>query len=57
MRKKLEAEGYQISGYREDKTKKPWALMDADGGKDDLSVSVENARHGSWVTFLNACVA
>ncbi len=51
MRKKLEAEGYKVSGYREDKTKKPWALMDADGGKDGLSVSVESYMPPTQLVF------
>ncbi|RSO29975.1 hypothetical protein DMH15_26465 [Streptomyces sp. WAC 06725] len=51
MRKKLEAEGFKVSGYREDKTKKPWALLDADGGKDDLSVSVESYMPPTQLVF------
>ncbi|MFJ5677698.1 hypothetical protein [Streptomyces sp. NPDC093097] len=39
MRKKLEAEGYKISGYREDPSQ---ALMDAKGGSDNFFVSVES---------------
>ncbi|MFG2097209.1 hypothetical protein [Streptomyces sp. NPDC048612] len=39
MRKKLEAEGYKISGYRQDSSD---ALMDAKGGKDNFFVSVES---------------
>ena len=51
MRKKLEAQGFKISGYREDKTKDPWALMDAEGGKDDLSVSVESYMPPNQLVF------
>ncbi|OKI04740.1 hypothetical protein A6A06_08370 [Streptomyces sp. CB02923] len=39
MRKKLEASGYKVSGYREDPSD---ALMDARGGADGLFVSVES---------------
>ena len=39
MRKKLEAVGYKVSGYREDPSD---ALMDAKGGRDNLFVSVES---------------
>ncbi|MFC9227700.1 hypothetical protein ACFTZI_01775 [Streptomyces decoyicus] len=39
MRKKLEAVGYKVSGYREDPSD---AFMDAKGGKDNLFVSVES---------------
>lgn len=40
MRKRLEAEGFTISDYREDKSKDPWALMYAKGGQDNFFVSV-----------------
>lgn len=52
MRKRLEAEGYKISGYREDKSKKPWALMDAEGGKDNVSVTVQSSDPPTRVTFI-----
>ncbi|AJC55629.1 hypothetical protein [Streptomyces sp. 769] len=48
MRKRLEAEGYKISGYREDKTKNPWALMDA---KDSLFVSVQSYMPPTQLVF------
>ncbi|MFG2224801.1 hypothetical protein [Streptomyces sp. NPDC048644] len=51
MRKRLEAEGYRISGYREDKSQDPWALMDAKGGKDNLSVSVESYLPPTQLVF------
>ncbi|MEU7636375.1 hypothetical protein AB0C11_09785 [Streptomyces sp. NPDC039016] len=51
MRKRLEAQGYKISGYREDKTKDPWALMDAKGGKDNLFVSVESYLPPTLLVF------
>ncbi|WP_411138047.1 hypothetical protein [Streptomyces sp. C10] len=51
MRKRLEAQGYKISGYREDKTKDPWALMDAKGGKDNLFVSVESYMPPNQLVF------
>ncbi|GAU70943.1 hypothetical protein SSP35_24_00480 [Streptomyces sp. NBRC 110611] len=51
MRKRLEAQGYKISGYREDKTKDPWALMDAKGGKDNLVVSVESYMPPDQLVF------
>ncbi|WP_411143242.1 hypothetical protein [Streptomyces sp. x-80] len=52
MRKTLEAEGYQISGYREDKSKKPWALMDAKGGRDKFSVTVQSSDPPTRLTFI-----
>ncbi|SHN01293.1 hypothetical protein [Streptomyces yunnanensis] len=39
MRKKLEAEGYKILGYREEPSQ---ALMDAKGGSDNLFISVDS---------------
>ncbi|MER6053169.1 hypothetical protein ABT168_38005, partial [Streptomyces sp. NPDC001793] len=51
MRKKLEAEGYKISGYREDRTKNPWALMDAKGGKDNLFVTVQSYMPPTQLVF------
>ncbi|MFE7311792.1 hypothetical protein ACFU7T_01560 [Streptomyces sp. NPDC057555] len=51
MRKRLEAQGYKISGYREDRTKDPWALMDAKGGKDNLFVSVESYMPPDQLVF------
>lgn len=51
MRKRLEAGGYEISGYREDKSKKPWALMDAKGGEDNLFVSVESYMPPTQLVF------
>ncbi|GAA2673955.1 hypothetical protein [Streptomyces lunalinharesii] len=51
MRKRLEAQGYKIRGYREDKSKDPWALMDAKGGKDNLFVSVESYTPPNQLVF------
>ncbi|MET9292518.1 hypothetical protein [Streptomyces sp. NPDC003077] len=51
MRKRLEADGYRIVGYREDKAVKPWALLDAKGGKDNLFVSVESYMPSDQLTF------
>lgn len=48
MRKKLEAEGYKINGYRE---KPLQALMDAKGGSDNLFVSVETYGRGNALVF------
>ncbi|MFJ5804053.1 hypothetical protein [Streptomyces decoyicus] len=48
MRKKLEAEGYKINGYRE---KPSQALMDAKGGSDSLFVSVETYGRGNALVF------
>ncbi|MFI7102887.1 hypothetical protein ACIBK8_26435 [Streptomyces sp. NPDC050161] len=46
MRKKLEAEGYKISSYREEP-----ALMDAKGGGDKFFVSVETYGRGNALVF------
>ncbi|GCD45907.1 hypothetical protein [Streptomyces paromomycinus] len=51
MRRKLEADGYKVSGYREDKTKKPWALLDAKGGRDRLFISVQSYVPPDQLTF------
>ncbi|MGW5116881.1 hypothetical protein ACWEQ8_15850 [Streptomyces noursei] len=51
MRKRLEGQGYKISGYREDKSKDPWALMDAKGGEGGLFVSVESYTPPNQLVF------
>ncbi|WP_158795021.1 hypothetical protein [Streptomyces sp. NRRL S-337] len=51
MRKKLETQGYKVSGYREDRTKKPWALMDAKGGEDNLFVSAQRYMPSTHLVF------
>ncbi|MFG2093040.1 hypothetical protein [Streptomyces sp. NPDC048612] len=48
MRKKLEAEGYEISGYREQPSQ---ALMDAKGGSNNFFVSVETYGSGNALVF------
>ncbi|MEU9122400.1 hypothetical protein AB0C96_21495 [Streptomyces sp. NPDC048506] len=48
MRKKLEAEGYKVSGYREEPSQ---ALMDAKGGSDNFFVSVETFGRGNALVF------
>ncbi|MFH8404883.1 hypothetical protein ACH4FX_08905 [Streptomyces sp. NPDC018019] len=48
MREKLEASGYKVSGYREEASD---ALMDAEGGVDGFSVSVESYRPATELVF------
>ncbi|MER7149412.1 hypothetical protein [Streptomyces lydicus] len=48
IRKKLEAEGYKVSSYREDPSD---ALMDAKGGRDNLFVSVESYMPATDLVF------
>lgn len=48
MRKKLEAEGYKILGYRAEPSQ---ALMDAKGGSDDFFISVDSYGQGNALVF------
>lgn len=48
MRKKLEAEGYKILGYRAEPSQ---ALMDARGGSDNFFVSVDTYGRGNALVF------